>query len=86
MGDKIKVLMVGPDRSVHGGISAIVNSYYEAGLNHEVDLNYIGTMREGSKLKKLFVAIGAYLEFVSRVKDCDVVHVNVASPIRRELA
>lgn len=79
MGDKIKVLMVGPDRSVHGGISAMVNSYYEAGLGNEVDLKYIGTMREGSKVKKLFVAIGAYLEFASLVSSFDVVHVNAAS-------
>lgn len=79
MGDKIKVLMVGPDRSVHGGISAMVNSYYEAGLGNEVDLKYIGTMREGSKVKKLLVAIGAYLEFASVVSRYDVVHVNAAS-------
>lgn len=79
MGDKIKVLMVGPDRSVHGGISAMVNSYYEAGLGNEVDLKYIGTMKEGSKAKKLLIAIGAYLEFASLVSSFDVVHVNAAS-------
>lgn len=79
MGDKIKVLMVGPDRSVHGGISAIVNSYFEAGLDKEVDLKYVGTMREGSKLAKLFVAMGAYLKFAFLVPNCDVVHVNAAS-------
>ena len=35
---KIRVLMIGPDRSVHGGISAVVNGYYEAGLDEAVDL------------------------------------------------
>ena len=53
--DKIRVLMVGPDRGVHGGISAVVNNYYEAGLDRKVDLKYIGTMREGSKVKKLLI-------------------------------
>ena len=76
---RIKVLMVGPDRSVHGGISAIVNSYYEAGLDRKVNLKYIGTMKEGSKLKKLMVAIGAYAEFLGSVRKCDLVHVNASS-------
>ena len=53
MDDRIKVLMVGPDRSVHGGISGVVNNYYDAGITEKVDLNYIGTMVEGSKLRKL---------------------------------
>ena len=35
---KLRVLMLGPDRGVHGGISAIVNNYYEAGLDNKVDL------------------------------------------------
>ena len=76
---RIKVLMVGPDRSVHGGISAIVNSYYEAGLDRKVNLKYIGTMKEGSKLKKLMVAMGAYAEFLGSVRKCDLVHINASS-------
>ena len=76
---KLKVLMVGPDRSVHGGISGVVNGLYEAGLDTRVDLKYIGTMKEGSKLRKLFVAGIAYLSFLFCVDKYDVVHVNVAS-------
>lgn len=33
-----KVLMVGPGRDVMGGISTVVNSYYELGLDKEVEL------------------------------------------------
>lgn len=77
--NKIHVLMIGPDRSVHGGISAVVNNYYEAGLDNRVDLKYIGTMKEGSKAYKLLVAIKAYREFCHELKWADVVHVNVAS-------
>ncbi len=79
MNDKIKVLMIGPDRSVHGGISALVNSYYEAGLQDKVELKYIGTMKEGSKLKKLMVAGLAFIDFMCSVKWCDIVHVNCSS-------
>lgn len=75
----MNVLMIGPDRSVHGGISAVVNGYYEAGLDKKVNLSYIGTMKEGSKVYKLIIAAKAYLKFVSLIKKADVVHVNVAS-------
>lgn len=64
MDDRIKVLMVGPDRSVHGGISGVVNNYYDAGITEKVDLNYIGTMVEGSKLRKLWQAVKAYIKFL----------------------
>lgn len=79
MDDRIKVLMVGPDRSVHGGISGVVNNYYDAGITEKVDLNYIGTMVEGSKLCKLWQAVKAYIKFLKLLPEYPIVHVNVAS-------
>lgn len=79
MDDRIKVLMVGPDRSVHGGISGVVNNYYDAGITEKVDLNYIGTMVEGSKLRKLWQAVKAYIKFLKLLPEYQIVHVNVAS-------
>ncbi len=76
---RIKVLMVGPDRSVHGGISGVVNNYYDAGLNQKVELCYIGTMVEGSKVRKLLKAMGAFVKFCLNVSKYQIVHVNVAS-------
>ena len=75
----LKVLMIGPDRSVHGGISGVVNNYYKAGLDKKVDLQYIGTMVEGSKLRKLMQAALAYVRFLSALPGAAIVHVNVAS-------
>ncbi len=74
-----RVLMVGPDRSVHGGISGVVNNYYEAGLDHKIDLYYIGTMVEGSRLRKLLKAAEAYVKFLTKLPSYDIVHVNMAS-------
>ena len=79
MDDRIKVLMVGPDRSVHGGISGVVNNYYDAGITEKVDLNYIGTMVEGSRLRKLWQAVKAYMKFLKLLPEYPIVHVNVAS-------
>ena len=77
--DHKKVLMVGPDRGVHGGISAVVNEYYKAGLDKKVELKYIGTMREGCKAIKAFVAGTAYLKFLMELGWCDIVHVHFSS-------
>ncbi len=71
--------MLGPAREVHGGISAVVNNYYEAGLDQKVDLTYLATMKEGSKPKKLMVALFAYLRFCRLIGQYDIVHVNAAS-------
>lgn len=75
----MRVLMIGPARCVHGGISGVVNNYYEAGLDLKIDLHYIGTMVEGSKVRKLLQAAAAYLRFLLALPHYDIVHVNVAS-------
>lgn len=71
--------MVGPDRSVHGGISGVVNNYFDAGLDRRVDLCYIGTMVEGSKWIKLLQAAKSYACFLAKIPKYDIVHVNMAS-------
>lgn len=77
--EKIKVLMLGPDRSVHGGISAVVNNFYEAGLDQKLSLAYIGTMVDGSKLGKLLKAMEAFVLFLVKAPGYQIIHVNVAS-------
>ena len=75
----MKVLMIGPARSVNGGISAVVNNYYKAGLDKKVQLQYIGTMEDGSKWHKLKIAVKAFVEFVTKVSKYDLVHIHMAS-------
>lgn len=71
--------MVGPDRSVHGGISGVVNNYYKAGLDKKIELRYIGTMVDGSKVQKLLKALQSYIQFLFHVRKYDIVHVNMAA-------
>lgn len=75
----MRVLMVGADRSVHGGVSGVVNNYYAAGLDRKIDLKYIGTMVDGSKPRKLWQAIKAYVRFFCCIRKYDIVHINMAS-------
>lgn len=76
---KPKILMIGPGRDVMGGISTVVNSYYELGLGGQVELKYIASMEDGCTIKKLWVAIKAYIQFCSCLKDYDIVHIHMAA-------
>jgi glycosyltransferase involved in cell wall biosynthesis len=71
--------MVGADRSVRGGVSGVVNNYYAAGLDKKVELKYIGTMVDGSILRKFIQAIWAYCVFLRHIREYDLVHINMAS-------
>ena len=78
-GGTMKVVMIGADRSVKGGVSAVVNNLYAAGLEEQIDLKYIGTMVDGSKLRKALQAAIALVKFVLAMPGCDIVHVNLAA-------
>lgn len=64
---------------MRGGVSSVVNSYYDAGLDKLCDLTYLPTMEDGSKFKKLFVAACARLRFESLIKKNDILHVHMSS-------
>lgn len=76
---KPKVLMVGPGRGVRGGISAVVNNYYCLGIERMVELQYIVSMEEGNKIRKLLVAIISYLKFCYYINEYDIVHIHMAA-------
>jgi len=75
----INVLMIGAARDVRGGVSSVVNGYYSAGLDKKINLKYLPTMKDGSKLKKLFVAIQARISFGKLIKDADILHVHLSN-------
>ena len=75
----MKVLMIGAGKDVRGGVSSVVNSYYDAGLDKLCELTYLPTMEDGSKLKKLLVAAGARVRFERLVKENDILHVHMSA-------
>lgn len=79
MSGKLKVLMIGPGRKVRGGISAVVDNYYAVGLDKDVDLEYLSTMEEGNKVKKLTVAVKSYVVFCCLLRKYDIIHVHMAA-------
>lgn len=75
----MKVLMIGAGRDVRGGVSSVVNSYYDAGLDKLCELTYLPTMEDGSKLKKLLVAVMARIRFERMIRKNDILHVHMSS-------
>jgi glycosyltransferase involved in cell wall biosynthesis len=85
---KLRVLMLGPDLQVRGGISALENVLLAA-LPREIEVTQLATMVEGSKWRKLMkfgaVIVRTLLELRRRP---DVVHIHFstrASTVRKML-
>ena len=73
--------MLGTGRATRGGISAMVNVYFAAGLFERWDAEYLETHCDGSKARKAVKAIGAWLKFMGRLLTGSValLHVHIAS-------
>lgn len=76
---KLNVLMIGPARTVKGGITTVVNSYFEAGLDKKVNLKYIETTNDKNIILKVLKMIKGYLEFLLNIDKYDIVHIHTAS-------
>lgn len=74
----MRVLMVGPARSMKGGVASVTNGYIEGGLGNVCDLDYIGTVCDGNAIAKAATFIRACNAFRLGVKQADIVHVHVS--------
>lgn len=79
MKNKTKVLMVGPSRKVKGGMTTVVNNYYEYGLDSIVNLTYLESCNDGMIFFKFFKEIQGFLKFRKILKNYDVIHLHMAS-------
>ena len=74
-----KVLMLGPARDVKGGMTSVVDNYYEYGLDKKVELKYIETINDKSKISKFISEKRGYKEFKKVIDKFDIVHIHMAS-------
>ncbi len=74
----MRVLMAGPDRSVKGGISSVVNQYYAAGLDELCDLRYVPTVKSDNNVGKGLDFAKALLEFRRELPKADVIHLHAS--------
>jgi glycosyltransferase involved in cell wall biosynthesis len=79
MSNALRVLMLGPDLQVRGGVAA-VESALIGSLPPEIVVTQLPTMVEGSKWRKLVVFLEAIVRtFAELRKQPDVVHIHFAS-------
>ena len=73
-----KVCMVVPDTKVKGGIATVVNGYRTYGLGKGVEISYVESYRDGSKLQKLLKALYGYAWFIKVLygNKPDIVHIH----------
>ena len=73
-----RVLMLGPARSVKGGVTTVEELYFRAWDYSRYSLRHVGTYTEGNKLEKLVVAARALAIFVYYLVFWrpDIVHVH----------
>jgi glycosyltransferase involved in cell wall biosynthesis len=76
-----RVVMIGTDPATHGGISAALRIWKDAGLFGRWPVIYVPTHRDGSRGQKLARALGAFATFAALVLRIPraVLHVNAAS-------
>ena len=71
--------MLGPARTVKGGMTSVVDNYFNYGLNQKVDLKYIETINDKNKFLKALKEIKGKIEFLTNVKKYDIIHIHMAS-------
>lgn len=77
--DKLNVLMLGPARNVKGGMTSVIDSYYDYGLDKKVNLKYIETINDKNKISKFISEVKGYIEFERYIDKYDIVHIHMAS-------
>ena len=75
-----KVLMVGPDLALHGGIVSVAKSYLESGLPQACDgFEYLGTGVGSSKLGKSVAFARALVRYRRIMPEYDIVHLHISA-------
>lgn len=75
-----RVLMVGPDLALHGGIVSVVKGYLESGLPQACDgFEYLGTGVGSSKLGKSAAFARALVRYTRIMPEYDIVHLHISA-------
>lgn len=75
-----KVLMVGPDLSLHGGIVSVVRGYLDGGLPEACDaFEYLGTGVGSSKFGKSLAFTRALARYVRVMSSYDIIHLHISA-------
>lgn len=75
-----RVLMVGPDLSLHGGIVSVVRGYLDCGLPEECEgFEYLGTGSGSSKLEKSTAFARSLVSYARALPNFDIIHLHISA-------
>src|SRR5512138_1880621 len=75
----LRILMVGPDLRVRGGVSAVQRLLLQA-LPGEITATHVAAMKEGGHWRKLLTFLRALMSVRTQLRrGVDVVHIHFAS-------
>src|SRR5512138_2215464 len=75
----LRILMVGPDLRVRGGVSAVQRLLLRA-LPGDITATHVATMAEGGHWRKLLIFVRGLLSVRTQLqRSVDVVHIHFAS-------
>ncbi|MHA1343133.1 MAG: glycosyltransferase family 4 protein [Promethearchaeota archaeon] len=75
---KLNILMIGEDRKIKGGISSVVNTYFESNLIRNHNINYKSTYYGRKNIIVFLEALCSFIYFLL-FKKIDIVHIHSAS-------
>ena len=71
--------MVGTDLNTKGGISSVVQGYFDAGIMDRLGIHYYPTHCDGSRLDKVIFYMRGLFKIIINMPQYDIVHVHTAS-------
>ena len=77
----MKVLMIGPSRKAKGGMTTVVNNYFESPLVNKINIKYISSTIDGSIFYRLIYNVLSFMKILISLIffEVDIVHVHMAS-------
>ncbi|MGU8899149.1 glycosyltransferase family 4 protein [Clostridium perfringens] len=79
MDNKIRVLIIGSDLSVKGGITSVIKSFLESNLT-DVEFKLLPTYVEGNSFRKIIFYIKGIIKYLKAIfrKEFDIAHVHMS--------
>ena len=75
--DRPRVLMIGPSRKSQGGISSVVNGWFDSAMPERADIRYLDCSIDGSKFAKLAVGCCSLFKTMLFARKYDLAHIHM---------
>ena len=73
------IMMVGPDLLARGGISNVIQGYFDSGIMENNGIDYFPTYQQGKKITKIIFYLNSLPLIFKNLKKYKILHVHTAS-------